>query len=155
MTDHAQTNTPGTTRWNFPLLRRIYEHVREHPDQFEMDAWYSLPGSDDDTVHARFRDREIKLWSGMTVDLEIPCGTACCIAGWAQQFTGEIGAPQFAGAAALGLEQDEADALFNLGTNAGAIEALELMLATEEAVRAGSAEVDEFDLVEFADSLDG
>lgn len=40
---------------NLPLFDRIKAHITAHPDQFDMNSWWTV-GS---------------------------CGTACCIAGWA------------------------------------------------------------------------
>lgn len=45
---------------NTPLLRKTLEHITAHPEEYRQ-----------------------RLWAKRTA-----CGTACCVAGWAVQFTG-------------------------------------------------------------------
>lgn len=68
---------------NVKALREIADYIKVHPKHFLMESWVTLPpltrsAAEDDIDESEFVRKVI----GREVD-EPPCGTACCIGGWA------------------------------------------------------------------------
>ena len=92
---------------NVELLRRVEQHILEEPRRLHMEGWYYS-----------IEDRE-------PYSSEPPCGTAACIAGWAQlleagwapgelayDVVGDDSTAHDRGQEALDLDDAEAEALF-------------------------------------------
>jgi hypothetical protein len=56
---------------NVELLDRIEQQITEHPDTWDQSVWFRLPRV-----------------SSQSKIVKPPCGTACCVAGWAVVLSG-------------------------------------------------------------------
>lgn len=65
------------SKLNVKLLRKIQKHILEEPRRFFM-AWFTALGK----PGTKFASK----WSDLAATVP-PCGTAHCIAGWANHFT--------------------------------------------------------------------
>lgn len=98
--------------YNAPLMRKIWEQITAHPEQWDQNFWVSHPAT-----HVGVHDRSDRILG--RVDLpEVEdtflrqteegdfCGTAYCVAGWAVYFEGSESARN-ALACLAGVETDE------------------------------------------------
>lgn len=95
--------TKKNPKLNVRLLRRIKKHILANPSRFFM-GWYVARG----VPRSRHFDLPNSLrFSVLDLPSTVPeCGTAACIAGWANLFTGHKPTAHRSAAKALGLPND-------------------------------------------------
>lgn len=91
------------TKLNVRLLRRIKRHILAEPKRFQMDASVLVAKTQKEWM------KEI-VWANDASKIRPPCGTAACIAGWADVLTNgipddfELGGVRHRAATALGVD---------------------------------------------------
>lgn len=105
-------STKKNPKLNVKLLRRIQKHILEEPRRFFMD-WFiakGTPGKKDFKVTT-------DAWrGGWDLAKSVPaCGTAACIAGWVNLFTGHKPNAYELARKELGITKNQAIQLFNSG----------------------------------------
>ena len=101
---------PRKPKLNVRLLRRIQKHILEEPKRFFM-GWFIARGK---PGTRRFTD----MGTAWLVPTDLPgrvppCGTAACIAGWANLFTGHRPEAHRMAQKELGITQAQGTSLFN------------------------------------------
>lgn len=108
----STTKKPAKRGFNVRLLRRIQKHILEEPRRFFMLGFIAKgePGG-------KFKAHPNVPWfrPADLADSVPPCGTAACIAGWTNLFTGHRPDAWHPARKEIGISNAQAKTLFNSG----------------------------------------
>ena len=68
---------------NEPLLRKVYEHITQHPLEWEQEVWSATEPDEDAEAHTFMVKQGTATYPVVATVQEPSCGTTACFAGWA------------------------------------------------------------------------